>query len=77
MGVELGLWEGNYQNQAQVWLRWWDLEGNLLPTGTERAERAERAQLAAIPKLQSLGLSAEQISEALGLSLEEVLQYEG
>jgi Uma2 family endonuclease len=38
MGVELGLWEGSYQNQTQRWLRWWDREGNLLLTGAERAE---------------------------------------
>ncbi len=44
--VELGLWQGNYQNQNQLWLRWWDKNGNLLLTGSERAElekgRAER-----------------------------------
>lgn len=53
LGLELGLWEGNYQNQHQLWLRWWDNQGNLLLIGDERAElekhRAEqerqRAQL--------------------------------
>ena len=77
MGVELGLWEGRYQNQTQVWLRWWDLEGNLLEIGIERAERAERTQREAIPKLRGMGLSAEQIAEALGMSVEDVRQYEG
>jgi len=38
MGVELGLWQGTYQNQDQLWLRWWDFEGNLLLIGSERAE---------------------------------------
>lgn len=46
LGVELGLWQGTYQNQSQLWLRWWDLQGNLLLIGDERAllekERAER-----------------------------------
>lgn len=41
MGVELGVWEGSYQNQTQQWLRWWDSEANLLLTGSERA-RLER-----------------------------------
>ncbi|MEQ8998249.1 MAG: Uma2 family endonuclease [Coleofasciculus sp. B1-GNL1-01] len=36
--VELGLWQGTYQNQTQLWLRWWDSEGNLLLIGEERAE---------------------------------------
>ncbi len=38
LGVELGLWRGTYQNNPeQLWLRWWDLEGNLLLIGDERA----------------------------------------
>ena len=49
--VELGLWQGSYQNQSQLWLRWWDNEGNLLLTGEERAElekyRGEQERLRA------------------------------
>jgi len=30
LGIELGLWQGNYQNQTMLWLRWWDEGGNLL-----------------------------------------------
>ena len=48
MEVELGLMEGTYQNQTQQWLRWWDLQGNLLLIGDERAEvekqRAEQTE---------------------------------
>jgi Uma2 family endonuclease len=36
--IELGLWQGSYQNQTQIWLRWWDSQGNLLLIGDERAE---------------------------------------
>ncbi|MDJ1170852.1 Uma2 family endonuclease [Roseofilum sp. BLCC_M154] len=84
--VELGLWEGNYQNQHQQWLRWWDNQGNLLLTGeeraavaelerdraTERAEQAERSQREAIARLANMGLNSEQIAEALNLSIEDV-----
>ena len=128
LGVELGLWQGNYQNQHQLWLRWWDSEGNLLLTGWEqsaleqmrteqansraeqaesvaetereraqeaesraqeaesvaqtereraqeaesRAEQAEQAQQGAISRLLAMGLSAEQVAEALNLSVEQV-----
>ena len=48
LGVELGIWQGVYQNVELPWLRWWDSEGNLLLSGAERAEqerqRADREQ---------------------------------
>ncbi len=48
LDVELGIWQGEYQNATLPWLRWWDLQGNLLLTGEERAEqekqRAEQAE---------------------------------
>ena len=100
LGVELGLWQGSYQNQTMLWLRWWDEEGNLLLIGDERAqlerlrgeqqrERAEQERLRAdsaeqarqaeaqtrrdaIPRLLGMGLSVEQVAEALSLSVEEV-----
>ncbi len=39
LGVELGIWQGEYQNMELPWLRWWDLQGNLLLSGDERAEQ--------------------------------------
>ena len=98
LGVELGLWQGSYQNQTMLWLRWWDEAGNLLSIGDERAqlerlrgeqqrERAESAEQArqaefqarrdAIPRLLGMGLSAEQVAEALSLSVEEVAEDAG
>jgi predicted transposase/invertase (TIGR01784 family) len=116
MGVELGVWEGSYQNQTQRWLRWWDNQGNLLLTGSEqarlerlhteqerqraeaerqraeaerqraeaerqraeaesqRADRVEQTQRDAIPQLLAMGLTVEQVAQALSLSVEEVQQ---
>ena len=82
LGVELGLWQGSYQNQTQLWLRWWDEQGNLLLIGDERAElereraeRAEQAQRDAIPRLLDMGLNVEQVAEALGFGLNEVKRF--
>ncbi len=51
LGVELGIWQGEYFNQDLPWLRWWDSDGNLLLAGDERAEqeklRTERERLRA------------------------------
>jgi hypothetical protein len=52
LGVELGLWRGTYQNQHQLWLRWWDLEGNLLLIGEEKATRLAQ-------RLRELGIDPE------------------
>jgi Uma2 family endonuclease len=47
MGLELGTWRGQVWNHTVPWLRWWDADGQLLPTSDERSilER-ERARLA-------------------------------
>jgi Uma2 family endonuclease len=42
MGVELGIWPGQYQNVTVPWLRWWGGNGQLLPTGEERVELAKQ-----------------------------------
>ena len=70
MQVEIGIWQGLYQNMNLPWLRWWDLEGNLLQTGSDRAvleqqrtalekQRADTAEqkLAQLEaKMRSLGI---------------------
>ena len=44
--IGLVLWEGTFEGQEDVWLRWADESGNAIPTGAEQAqlerERAER-----------------------------------
>ena len=40
MGVELGILYGQEETPIP-WLRWWDLDGNLLLTGDERAIQSE------------------------------------
>ncbi|MFM7408291.1 MAG: Uma2 family endonuclease [Cuspidothrix sp.] len=66
IGVELGLWQGEYQNMELPWLRWWDSQGNLLLDGNERAElerqkaeleRQKSDRLAA--QLRALGIEPE------------------
>lgn len=66
LGVELGLWEEVYQNVELLWLRWWDLQGNLLLSGDERAEqesqkaKQERQRADRLTaQLRSLGIEPE------------------
>jgi Uma2 family endonuclease len=53
LGVELGIWFGEYKNLKLPWLRWWSADGVLLLTPEERAER-----LAA--KLRELGINPDE-----------------
>jgi Uma2 family endonuclease len=43
LGIELGIWRGQYLHNDLPWLRFWDAEGRLLPTADERAVQAEAA----------------------------------
>lgn len=72
LGVELGLWDGTYQNQTQRWLRWWDVEGNLLLIGNERAEIAQSQLRECALNLLREGMDVEKVARLTGLSPEEV-----
>ncbi len=43
LGAWVGTWSGKYQGQEGVWLRFFDMEGNLLPTGEEAQAAAKEA----------------------------------
>lgn len=68
MGVELGIWQGEYMSHTLPWLRWWSLDGTLLLMGDERAEREKhraeqekhRAERLAA-KLRELGLNPDEV----------------
>ena len=55
LGVELGIWQGQFQNVKLPWLRWWDLQGNLLLTGEERAERLQARAERLAAQVRALG----------------------
>ena len=43
IGVGLTLWRGEFEeNVTRVWLRWCDIDGNVILTGAERAKLADR-----------------------------------
>jgi Uma2 family endonuclease len=67
MGVELGIWQGEYFNQDFSWLRWWDDAGNLLLAGDELAKRellrAERESLRAEQESLRAERAVEQVAE--------------
>jgi Uma2 family endonuclease len=67
MQIELGLWQGTYQNQEMLWLRWWDLEGTLLLIGNEQAalerHRAEQEHQRAEQERQRAETAERELAE--------------
>jgi len=43
LDLGLGLWQGAFQGIERLWLRWYDAQGNWIPTEAEQ-ERVEKAQ---------------------------------
>jgi len=81
VGLGLMLWSGEFEGVSGEWVRWCDREGEVIPTGAERAEaerqraeaerqRAEQAET----QLEAERRRAEQLAErlrALGINPDE------
>jgi hypothetical protein len=50
LGLGVGVWSGKYQGTEGLWLRWYNEDGDWIPTSDEKAERekqrAEQERLA-------------------------------
>ncbi|NJP11039.1 MAG: Uma2 family endonuclease [Leptolyngbyaceae cyanobacterium RU_5_1] len=66
LNLGLGLWHGMYQGIERYWLRWYDSQGNWVPTETEaerdRAERAEARAEALAQRLRELGVNPDELA---------------
>ncbi len=41
IGLGLRIWQGRYEDMEAIWLRWVDAEGQLIKTGSERADEEQ------------------------------------
>jgi hypothetical protein len=54
VGLGLMLWDGVFEDREDTWLRWCDDQGNVIPTGEERARmEADRADNEAKARLEA------------------------
>jgi hypothetical protein len=59
IGLGLALWEGEYEGQPGLWLRWIDENGQLILTGAERAEQERQRAERLAAQLRALGIEPE------------------
>lgn len=63
--VSLGVWHGSYLDMTLDWLRWFDMDGNLLPLGNERADQAEQRAAQAEQRTAQVEQRAEKLAAKL------------
>ncbi len=59
VGLGLRLWEGAFEGQSEVWLRWCGQDGQVIPTGAERAQAVEEKNERLRAQLRALGVEPE------------------
>lgn len=68
LGVQLGPWEGSLPGMVippAFWIRWWDANGQLLPTAVERAEAEATRAEAEKRRAEAEAQRAERLAEKL------------
>ncbi|MBD2437465.1 Uma2 family endonuclease [Nostoc sp. FACHB-110] len=65
MGVELGIWQGQYKNMTAPWLRWWDTQGNLLLSSDEKSQQLTSQLEEVSSQLEQEQEKAERLAEKL------------
>lgn len=61
VGLGLTVWEGEFEEQASIWLRWCNRDGQVIPTGAEGrdAEHLRAERLA--ERLRAMGVNPDEI----------------
>lgn len=73
--LALMLWEGDYRGVNTTWLRWANLEGDVLPTERELSEKSKQEAQLAEQEAQSAKQKAEQLAaklRELGVNPEDI-----
>ncbi len=67
IGLGVTVWNGSFEGHADQWMRWTDLDGNLIATGTERADaetqRADAETQRAVAESQRADVERERADE--------------
>jgi Uma2 family endonuclease len=75
----LGLWQGSHNRYERLWLRWYDSQGNWIPTAEERLICAQQERLRAeqeIMEMEAESKHREQLRQCIA-RMEELLRHLG
>ncbi len=61
VGLGLTLWGGTFEDQPGIWLRWCDRDGQVIPTGAERADGAESKAQRLAERLRTMGVNPDEV----------------
>ncbi|MDJ1177980.1 hypothetical protein PJF56_03785, partial [Roseofilum sp. BLCC_M91] len=61
LGLGLALWQGEYEGVEGLWLRFYDPDGNWIPTPSERAQQAESELQQLRDKLRQLNIDPDSL----------------
>jgi hypothetical protein len=63
IGLGIVLWEGTYEGKSATWLRWCDEQGQVIPTGAERATQEAAARQYAEAEVARLRAELERLQQ--------------
>jgi len=61
VGLGLTLWEGTFENQTGIWLRWCDRNRQIIPTGAESSEIERQRADRFAERLRAMGIDPDEI----------------
>jgi hypothetical protein len=62
IGVGLTLWEGKFEEDVtRLWLRWCDRDGQVIPTGAERAATEQQRAERLAERLRAMGINPDEV----------------
>jgi Uma2 family endonuclease len=62
VGLGLTLWQGQFEEDTtRLWLRWCDQQGQVIPTGAERAEAEKQRAERLAERLRALGVNPDEV----------------
>jgi Uma2 family endonuclease len=70
--VGLGIWQGTFEGIARSWLRWYDQQGDWIPTDTEQERQAKELAQALVTQEQQARQQALERAEQVEAQLRQV-----